>query len=91
PSLRSRCPCEEDGGDCGTTDRCATDTERNHQDAAKQTEGPVGERYSKLRELVREQTVIHTDDTGRRVGGASAYLMAFVNRGAAEMSEPSDP
>jgi transposase len=50
------------------------------QDAAKQTEGPVGERYSELRESVKEQAVIHTDDTGWRVGGASAFLMAFVNQ-----------
>jgi transposase len=50
------------------------------QDAAKQTEGAVGERYSELREAVKEQAVIHTDDTGWRVGGAPAYLMAFVNR-----------
>jgi len=49
------------------------------QDAAKQTEGPVGERYSELREAVKEQAVIHTDDTGRRVGGMPAYPMAFVN------------
>jgi transposase len=50
------------------------------QDAAKQTEGPLGERYSELRESVKEQAVIHTDDTGWRVGGASAFLMAFVNQ-----------
>jgi len=50
------------------------------QDAAKQSEGPVGERYSELRESVKEQAVIHTDDTGWRVGGASAFLMAFVNQ-----------
>ena len=50
------------------------------QDATKQTEGPVGERYSELRESVKEQAVIHTDDTGWRVGGAQAYLMAFVNQ-----------
>jgi transposase len=50
------------------------------QDAARQTEGPVGERYSELRESVKEQAVIHTDDTGWRVGGASAFLMAFVNQ-----------
>jgi len=47
------------------------------QDAAKQTEGPVGERYGELREAVKEQAVIHTDDTGWRVGGAPAYLMAL--------------
>jgi transposase len=50
------------------------------QDAARQTEGPVGERYGELREAVKEQAVIHTDDTGWRVGGAPAYLMAFVNQ-----------
>ena len=50
------------------------------QDAIKQAEGLVGERYSELRESVKEQTVIHTDDTGWRVGGAPAYLMAFVNQ-----------
>jgi transposase len=50
------------------------------QDAAKQTEGPVGERYSELRESVKQQAVVHTDDTGWRVGGAPAYLMAFVNQ-----------
>jgi hypothetical protein len=50
------------------------------QDAGKQTEGPVGERYGELREAVKEQAVIHTDDTGWRVSGATAYLMAFVNR-----------
>jgi transposase len=49
------------------------------QDAAKQTEGPVGELYGELREAVKEQAVIHTDDTGWRVGGTSAFLMAFVN------------
>src|SRR5580658_5095473 len=49
------------------------------QDATKQSEGPVGERYSELREAVKEQSVIHTDDTGWRVGGMPAYLMAFVN------------
>jgi transposase len=50
------------------------------QDATKQTEGPVGERYRELREAVKEQAVIHTDDTGWRIGGSPAYLMAFVNR-----------
>jgi hypothetical protein len=50
------------------------------QDATRQTEGPVGERYGELRESVKEQSVIHTDDTGWRVGATSAYLMAFVNQ-----------
>ena len=33
-----------------------------------------------LRNAVREQQVVHTDDTGWRVGGEAAFLMAFVNR-----------
>jgi hypothetical protein len=50
------------------------------QDAMKQVTGPVGQRYEKLREQVREQAVIHTDDTGWRVRGEQAFLMAFVNQ-----------
>jgi transposase len=49
------------------------------QDALRQAEGAVGERYQALRESVREQAVVHTDDTGWRVGGEGAFLMAFVN------------
>ena len=41
--------------------------------------GAVGARYAALRESVRKQTVIHTDDTGWRVQGKTAFLMAFVN------------
>lgn len=33
-----------------------------------------------MREAVKEQAVIHTDDTGWRVGGTAAYLIAFVNQ-----------
>ena len=49
------------------------------QDAMKQTQGAVGTRYEALRASVREQAVVHTDDTGWRVGGRTAFLMAFVN------------
>jgi transposase len=49
------------------------------QDAMKQVAGAVGARYAALRESVRKQTVIHTDDTGWRVQGKTAFLMAFVN------------
>ena len=49
------------------------------QDARKQTGGAVGARYDALRASVREQSVVHTDDTGWRVGGETAFLMAFVN------------
>ena len=49
------------------------------QNAFQQAEGAVGERYQALRASVREQAVVHTDDTGWRVGGEGAFLMAFVN------------
>jgi hypothetical protein len=35
--------------------------------------------YKQLRASVREQAVMHTDDTGWRVGCRTAFLMAFVN------------
>lgn len=47
------------------------------QDALKQAEGPVGAAYQELREQVRQAPVTYTDDTGWRVGGDGAYLMAF--------------
>lgn len=50
------------------------------QDALKQSEDAVGASYEALRASVRQQSVVHTDDTGWRVGGAPAFLMAFVNR-----------
>jgi transposase len=49
------------------------------QDAMKQSEGAVGARYEALRASVRKQAVVHTDDTGWRVAGRTAFLMAFVN------------
>ena len=49
------------------------------QDAMKQSEGAVGARYEALRASVREQGVVHTDDTGWRIAGRQAFLMAFVN------------
>lgn len=50
------------------------------QDAIRQAGGAVGARYEQLRASVREQAVVHTDDTGWRVNGRTAFLMAFVNR-----------
>jgi transposase len=47
------------------------------QDALKQAEGPVGAAYQELRRQVRHSPVTYTDDTGWRVGGNGAYLMAF--------------
>ena len=45
------------------------------QDAMRQSEGGVGAQYERLRAAVPEQAVVHTDDTGWRVGGETAFLM----------------
>ena len=52
------------------------------QDALRRARGSVGEAYQRLRESVRESVVVHTDDTGWRVGGESAFLMAFETEDA---------
>lgn len=49
------------------------------QDAMALTAGAIGTRYEELRGLVKQQAVAHTDDTGWRIGGRTAFLMAFVN------------
>jgi transposase len=46
----------------------------------KQGERAVGAAYQALRALVSRQPVVHTDDTGWRVAGKTAFLMAFVNQ-----------
>ena len=47
------------------------------QDALRRAKGEVGDAYSRLRASVRSSSVVHTDDTGWRVGGEPAFLMAF--------------
>jgi transposase len=47
------------------------------QDAVRRTAGPMGTTYEQVRAAVPEAPVVHTDDTGWRVGGEPAYLMAF--------------
>ncbi len=47
------------------------------QDALKQAAGPLGAAYQTLRAEARQAAVTYTDDTGWRVGGEGAYLMAF--------------
>ena len=42
------------------------------QDALRRAQGAVGDAYQRLRESVRESAVVHTDDTGWRVGGEGA-------------------
>ena len=52
------------------------------QDALRRARGAVGDAYQRLRESVRESAVVHTDDTGWRVDGESAFLMAFETEDA---------
>ena len=52
------------------------------QDALRRVQGAVGDAYRRLRESVRESAVVHTDDTGWRVGGEGAFLMAFETEDA---------
>ena len=47
------------------------------QDALRRAMGAVGDAYRRLRGSVRESAAVHTDDTGWRVGGERAFLMAF--------------
>jgi transposase len=47
------------------------------QDAQRRVAGPVGEAYAGLRTAVTTAERVHTDDTGWRVGGTGAFLMAF--------------
>jgi transposase len=47
------------------------------QDALQRAAGAVGTAYEQLRAMVPETLVVHTDDTGWRVGGDPAHLMAF--------------
>ncbi len=52
------------------------------QDALRRAQGAVGDAYQRLRESVCASRVVHTDDTGWRVGGESAFLMAFETEDA---------
>ena len=53
------------------------------QDAIKQSQGPVGAAYQDLRDQMRLSPVVHTDDTGWRIGGQGAFLMGFDSDRAA--------
>lgn len=47
------------------------------QDALRRAEGNVGCRYQELRASLRQAPVVHTDDTGWRMSGQTAFLMGF--------------
>jgi transposase len=52
------------------------------QDALQHAEGTLGTAYEGVRSAVPEAPVVHTDDTGWRVGGEPASLMVFETDGA---------
>jgi transposase len=47
------------------------------QDALRRAKGEVGSQYQQLRQAIQEAPFVHTDDTGWRVGGRTAFLMGF--------------
>lgn len=47
------------------------------QDALRRAEAEVGAEYQTLRAGVCQQPTVNTDDTGFRINGAQAYVMAF--------------
>jgi len=47
------------------------------QDALRRAAGPVGVVYQGLRAQMRKAPVVHTDDTGWRIQGQTAFLMGF--------------
>jgi transposase len=52
------------------------------QDALRQAERAMGEAYRALREGVKDAPRVNTDDTGWRIGGETAHLMAFATEDA---------
>jgi transposase len=52
------------------------------QDARRRAKGVVGQAYEELRAAVPAAPVVHTDDTGWRVGGEPAHLMVFATDAA---------
>lgn len=47
------------------------------QDALRRARGTVSTAYQELRDSVRDSPAVYTDDTGWKVGGENAHLMAF--------------
>jgi transposase len=47
------------------------------QDALRWARGKVGQKYQELRAGIRNAPAVYTDDTGWKVGGEPAHLMAF--------------
>jgi transposase len=47
------------------------------RDALRRARGKLGQKYQELRAGVRQAPVVYTDDTGWKVAGDNAHLMAF--------------
>jgi transposase len=47
------------------------------QDGLRRAEGSVGAAYAQLRATIPRAVAVYTDDTGWRIGGEPAHLMAF--------------
>jgi transposase len=47
------------------------------QDALRRAKGTVGAVYQELRHSVQDSPAVYTDDTGWKVGGDNAHVMAF--------------
>lgn len=47
------------------------------QDALRQAKGKIAAQYQQLRNSIAMAPVVHTDDTGWRVSGQTAFLMGF--------------
>jgi transposase len=56
--------------------------ERSRRDALRRAKGAVGAAYQELRRSVRDAPAVYTDDTGWKVGGENAHLMAFDTKEA---------
>lgn len=47
------------------------------QDGQRRLEGKLGTLYQELRTSIKQSRTVYTDDTGWRINGENAYLMAF--------------
>jgi Transposase IS66 family. len=61
------------------------------QDALRRAEGEIGEVYGQLRASVKDSERVNTDDTGWKVGGKTAYWMAFDTEEATVYQVRSHP
>ena len=58
------------------------------QDAQQRAADGVGQEYRDLRRQIATAAVVHTDDTGWRIGGVPAFLMTLRDRHGHGVSNP---